>query len=310
MKSGSRHQLSSSGSGFILVSVLLSVTMLLTTATAFAWFARTEMKRAEMNRFILQTRSAAEIACSLIGAKIAADKNGYDSVREPLYSAASVNLELGDFKVSAAIRPLDDKIPISGIFLPDGVTVRKEYEEGWKNVWEYLKREELGTIVLDFMDKDDKQKLGGSERQDNIDRLISDLSELKQLPEADDGLIWGTAKIPGGFDRYFTVYGREKINLNVANPEVIAILDDGIDLAQAKSLAAARIVSPIKSLNDLKKLPGFPEAVVTKLANIFGFESTYFRVNMTVSTEAGRERNYRIILQRSGSSCKIVRWEE
>ena len=49
-------------SGFILVSVLLSTTLLLTSATAFAWFARTEARRVSTRENILKCRNAAEIA--------------------------------------------------------------------------------------------------------------------------------------------------------------------------------------------------------------------------------------------------------
>jgi type II secretory pathway component PulK len=46
MKTGSRK--SASNRGFILISVILSVTLLLTTATAFAWYAKNELKRAPL----------------------------------------------------------------------------------------------------------------------------------------------------------------------------------------------------------------------------------------------------------------------
>ena len=309
-KSGSRRSARSSG-GFILVSVLLSVTLLLTAATAFAWFAKNEMKRAETEKLMLQTRSAAELGCEVIAGLIAKDKNGYDSAAERLYlPGAETQLELGGYKIAASVTPLDDKIPVSGLLLPDGVTVRGEYEEGWERVWDYLGQTELGTLALDFMDADDKQKLGGSERAGNINRPVSDLTELKLLPEITDGLLYGTKEIPGGLSRYLTVYGREKLNINVANPEVIAILDKRLDVSQARRLAAYRLVSPLKSLDDLKKVPGFPAAAVTKLANVIGFESSYFRVEMSVVAPDGRRRNYRIILQRGGASCRIVRWEE
>ena len=310
MKSGSRRAMRNN-CGFILVSVLLSVTLLLTSATAFAWFAKNEMKSAETERLILQTRSAAEIGCSVVARLIADDKDGYDSLTESLYMpGGSTKFELGDYKIAASITPLDDKIPVAGLFLPDGVTLRSEYEEGWERVWDYLGQPELGTLVLDFMDSDEKQKLGGSERAGSINRLVSDLTELKQLPEITDGLLYGTKEIPGGLSRYLTVYGKEKININVANPEVIAILDKRIDVQQARTLAASRLVKPIRSLADLRKVPGFPDAAVTRLSNVIGFESSYFRVNMSVEAPGGQRRNYRVVLQRSGSSCKIARWEE
>ena len=310
MKSGSRRAMRNNR-GFILVSVLLSVTLLLTSATAFAWFAKNEMKRAETERLILQARSAAEIGCSVVARLIAKDKNGYDGLTERLYMpGGTTKFELGDYKITASVAPLDDKIPVAGLFLPDGVTLRSEYEEGWGRVWDYLGRQELGTLVLDFMDSDEKQKLGGSERTGSINRPVSDLTELKRLPEISDGLLYGTKDIPGGLSRYLTVYGKEKININVANPEVIAILDKRIDVQQARTLAASRLVKPIRSLADLRKVPGFPDAAVTRLSNVIGFESSYFRVNMSVEAPGGQRRNYRIILQRSGSSCKIARWEE
>ncbi|MCE5201071.1 MAG: general secretion pathway protein GspK [Synergistaceae bacterium] len=309
MKSGSR--LYATNAGFILISVLLSVTLLLTAATAFAWYARNEMRRVESARFILQARSAADIACSIIAARIGEDKNGYDSYTELQYMPGGIiKIKLGDFDIGVNIRPLDDKIPIPGLFLPDGVTVRTEYESAWKRIWEYLNKPELGTIVLDFMDSDNRQKLGGSEREANIDRLVSDLTEFKLLTEMNNGILWGTDNNSGGLGMYVTVYGKEKININVAPAEVIAVLDERIGLERARNLVAARMLSPMRSLEDLRKVPGFSDAAVTKLANILGFESMFFRLSMRVSDGAKRERNYRIILQRSGSFCRIVRWEE
>ena len=78
-KSGCRR--SRSENGFILVSVILSVTLLLSAATAFAWFARIQVKRVETRIFIVQARSAAEIVCSLAAKKIAADKQEFEQAQ-------------------------------------------------------------------------------------------------------------------------------------------------------------------------------------------------------------------------------------
>lgn len=309
MKKCSR--LSASNKGFILISVMISVALLLTAAMAFAWYARTEIKRTEAQKTILQMRGIAEIACSLAAEKIAADRNNYDSGTEPLYrNGDAVIIKLRDYDIRINIEPLDDKIPVRGLFLPDGVTARSEYEQAWSRIWEYVRQPYLGPVALDFMDADDRQKLGGIERDININRTVSDLTEFKIMPEVDDGILYGTKETPGGLDRYLTVYGNEKININTAAPEVIAMLDRRIDYSHAQSLAAARNIRPIKNLDDLKKIPGFPYPTIAKLANIIGFESTYFRLNIKISENAQRERNFRVILQRDGSSCKIARWEE
>lgn len=301
----------STSKGFILISVLISVTLLLTSATAFSWFARNEIKRAEAISFIARSRSAAEIACLDASKKIAKDKNGYDSRSEPLYAYNGLTKsKIADFDLEVAIEPLDDKIPINGILLPDRVTLRSEYEVAWKRIWEYVGFPWLSAIVLDFIDADSSQKLQGGEREASINRELTDLAELRLINEIDDGVLLGTKDIPGGLSRYLTIYGKEKVNINTASPEVLAIMDERLDIAQARNFVAMRMMYPIKSLDDLKKIPGIPLNVITKLSNVISFESSYFRLKIKVSAGDKKERNFRIILKRENDSCSVVRWEE
>ena len=298
-------------SGFILISVLLSTTMLITAATAFAWFARTEARRAAARENILKCRNAAEIAVGVIGRKIAADNNKYDSLTEPLYAPGQLTkIEIGDYDISVQITPLNDRISVNGLLLPDGVTLRSEYETAWNNIWEELERPELAATVLDFIDKDKNQKLGGAERDGNINRLISDLDELKAIAEVDDAVLYGGKEHPGGLAKYFTVPGGQKININVAAPEMIEKLDDGLSLSHAQNIAAQRLISPLTSMDDLTRGPGFPAALATKLANVIGFESTHFLLEVNVKDRTGNARNYRVIVERSGKKCGIFSWYE
>ena len=289
-------------SGFILVSVMIASATLLTAATAFAWFARTEARAEAARERIYRFRNAAQIAVNIMSRRIAEDRNGYDGPTESLYDPYEhVKLEIGDYTAEVQIRPLNDKIPISGLLLPDGVTPRSEYETAWENVWEALELPRLAWEVVDFIDadtdqrlggaeRDTDQRLGGAERDTNINRMISDLSELRAMPEITDGVLWGTDEIPGGLARYVTVVGGEKINVNVAAPEVLAVLDDALTPSHARSIAAYRLVNPdaltpsharsiaayrlvnpIKDMEGLRNVPGFPASLTTKLANIIGF---------------------------------------
>ena len=296
-------------SGFILVSVMIAAATLLTVATAFAWFARTETRAEASRERIYRFRSVAEIAVNIMGRRIAQDSNGYDGPTEQLYDPYEhVKLEVGDCTAEVQIRPLNDKIPISGLLLPDGVTPRSEYETAWENVWEALELPRLAWEVVDFIDADTDQRLGGAERETNINRMISDLSELRAMPEITDGVLWGTDEIPGGLARYVTVIGGEKINVNVAAPEVLAVLDDALTPSHARSIAAYRLVNPIKDMEGLRNVPGFPASLTTKLANIIGFESTHFLLSVKVSDGAGNVRNYRVVVERGGTGA--YSWEE
>ena len=296
-------------SGFILVSVMIASATLLTAATAFAWFARTEARAEAARERIYRFRNAAQIAVNIMSRRIAEDRNGYDGPTESLYDPYEhVKLEIGDYTAEVQIRPLNDKIPISGLLLPDGVTPRSEYETAWENVWEALEFPRLAWEVVDFIDADTDQRLGGAERETNINRMISDLSELRAMPEITDGVLWGTDEIPGGLARYVTVVGGEKINVNVAAPEVLAVLDDALTPSHARSIAAYRLVNPIKDMEGLRNVPGFPASLTTKLANIIGFESTHFLLSVKVSDGAGNVRNYRVVVERGGSGA--YSWEE
>ena len=296
-------------SGFILVSVMIASATLLTAATAFAWFARTEARAEAARERIYRFRHAAQIAVNIMSRRIAEDRNGYDGPTESLYDPYEhVKLEIGDYTAEVQVRPLNDKIPISGLLLPDGVTPRSEYETAWENVWEALELPRLAWEVVDFIDADTDQRLGGAERETNINRMISDLSELRAMPEITDGVLWGTEEIPGGLAQYVTVIGGEKINVNVAAPEVLAVLDDALTPSHARSIAAYRLVNPIKDMEGLRNVPGFPASLTTKLANIIGFESTHFLLSVKVSDGAGNVRNYRVVVERGGSGA--YSWEE
>ena len=310
MKTGS--PLFNKGRGFILLSVMFTVTLLITSATAFAWFARNEMQRARSEIFMLQARSVAEIACRAAGERIAKDKNGYDSYTEPLYlKVGFLKFIFGDFEAKVRISPMDDKISFAAILLPDGVTVRKEYEYAWERIWENLKHDELNAVVIDFIDNDTHQRIGGRESSYNINRTPAGLSELKLLPEIDDGILYGTKKVPIGFSHYINIYGGDKININTARPEVVAILDSRLGKAAADGLLAARAARPIKSNEELANISGFSKTVVTKLTNIIGFESQYFRVDIDVQNNiSGEERKYKAILKRGGNACKLICWKE
>ena len=195
--------------------------------------------------------------------------------------------------------------------LPDGVTPRKEYEYAWESVWDKLKHPELNAIVLDFIDKDKQQKIGGRESSYNNNRVPVDFSELKLLPEIDDGILLGTKKIPAGLTHYMNINGSDKININTAHADVVAILDSRIGKAAADSLLKARASKPIKNGNELARIPGFSKTVVTKLTNIIGYESQYFKVDIVVRNDiSNEERAYRITLKRGGNACKLVCWEE
>lgn len=295
--------------GFVLLSVIFSVTLLLTTAVAFAWFAKAELTAASSEDLLFRSRCAAYTAFDYAVSKINEDKNGYDSETELLYSPlGGLALDLGDLKVTVKIRPLNDKISTQGVFLPDGNTLRSEYEQPWKNVWDEVGHAELAQIVLDFMDKDNEQRLGSAEQKDFLNRPLFDLSELKLIKEVDDVLLYGSKKKKACLKQFISPLGSDKININCATAEVLSVLSTGLTLESAKSVVTARNTKPFKKTSELKSFPGFPAADFTKISNILSVESTQFEVDIKV-IDGKRERNFKALAER-GKGNLPLRWEE
>lgn len=293
--------------GFILLSVLLTSVVLLTAATAFAWFARTEVRAQAARERIYRFRSVAEIAVSVAAQRIAEDSNGWDGYTEPLYSPDKyLKIEIGEYSAEVQIRPLNDKIPINSILLPDNTTVRTEYAEAWDNIWETLGYPQLAQEVIDFIDAD-TQSPSGAEKETNINRQISDITELRSMPDMTEAILWGTEE-SYGLAHYVTALTSDTININVTSPEVIAMLDSSLTISHGNNVAAYRDVNPLLTIEDLNSVPGFPPELPAKLSSIISFESTHFLLAVKITDSAENTRNYRVVVERGGDG--VVRWEE
>lgn len=311
MRPGFRTRKKSKKSGFILVTVLFISTLLLSAAATFAWFARQEMRRASHEEFALVSRSLASVACRIVGSWIANDSNNYDSEVELLYmSDYPFLLFFGDWEVTAKITPQDRLIPINGLFLPDGVTMRTEFEYAWQEFWGLMGNDQLSWLILDFLDSDTEARPGSVEEEFFVNRKIGHLSELLRIERVEKDMIYAQPESDAmTFDRFFTVYGDEKVNVNLAPKEILAALDTEIGPDVAEAIIDFRSENKIESEKDLVRIPGFPMAAHTRLANVLAYKSDHFLLDMKVAN-GSRERNFSIMLRRSGQTCQILSWGE
>lgn len=301
-------------SGFILITVLLISTLFLSIAAAFALFARQEMRRVAEEEFALISRSLASVACRTAAQWIGADSNEYDSELELLYSPEfPVPLQFGDWDVLISIRPLDRLLPINDLFLPDGVTVKKEFEYPWSRIMERVEIGELSSLLLDFLDRDKRARPGSREDLHFPNRALGDLSEFLRLSEVTPEILYTAPTEEGeaseALDRFLTLYGEKTININVAPREILAILDAELKDGEVDSILTYRMENPLQNAKDLVKIPGFPSAVGTRLTHIIGYQSNYFEVNLEVA-HSNRTRSFSIILKRAGSDCQMIAWKE
>ena len=289
--------------GFVLVSVLMLGVLLVSCATAFSWFVRQQAKTVSRERINIASRSMAHVLVNAIIPVLAEMSShvGYDSPTQRWYQPFVLPIEdMGIWIVK--ITPLDDKIPIRSLFLPDENTLRRELSDAWQKMWEELGHRELEQVVLDFMDKNNKPRVGGVERDEFLNRPPYDMSELLMLSQDID------AELLSEIEDYCTVYSDGRINLNVAPVHVMELLP-GLDTGQiAQSIASARTEKPLETLRDVQNLPGASTRISTQLTNIAAFKSRYFQVNIECLSDNESGTSYNIVFDRE--TKQIMKWEE
>ena len=296
--------------GFVLVSVLMLGVLLISCATAFTWFVRMQVRTIGRERINISSRSMAHVLTNSVMSMLyeISQHFNYDSPLQRWYKPFVLPLgdELGIWVVQ--ITPLDDKIPLRSLFLPDGNTLRREFNDVWESMWDKLHHREYEMLVLDFLDRNDRIRVGSKEEKYFINRGPYDMSELLMLSrDIPSELIYGSGNNMGLSD-YCTIYSDGRINLNVAPVHVMELLP-GLDTGLASRVAQVRTEEPLQTLHDVQKIPGASARTATLLTNIVTFQSRYFMMNIHCLDNGGEGgTSFNIIFDRT--TRQIVRWEE
>lgn len=296
--------------GFVLVSVLMLGVLLISCATAFTWFVRMQVRSVGRERIGLEYRSMAQVFANAV-VNILSEISGRmdsDNPTQRWYQPFIIPVEdLGIWVVK--ITPLDDKIPLGNLFLPDGNTLRREISEPWENMWEKLGMTEFSDRILDFLDRNTRPRVGGIERDSYINRSPFDISEMLIMSEdITPEILYGEGNHMGIAD-YCTIYSDGKINVNYAPEHVLELLP-GLDTGLAGRIVQIREEKALESLRDIQEIPGASPRTSIQLTNIIAFKSRYFNLSIQNYNASGSQGgvSFNIIFDRT--SKRIVRWEE
>lgn len=308
--SRSRKNKNNKRRAFVLVSVLMLGMLLISCATAFAWFVRTQVRSVGRERDALTARSMATVIVDAVMGILSdfASKADYDSPTQRWYQPFALPFEdLGVWAMK--ITPLDDKIPIRNLFLPDGNTMRHEFEEPFRNMLDKVGHRELELLILDFLDRNTRARVGSVERENFINRGPFDISELLILSQdLRPEVLYGDGSNLGIAD-YCTVFSEGKININVAPVHVLELLPGLDERGLAERISQTREETPITGFKDIQSLPGASPRTATLLTNIAGFKSRYFEVSIEKLEDDGAGgTSFYIIFDRN--TKQIVKWEE
>ena len=297
--------------GFILVSVLLLCVMLVASATAYAWFARVQVKTIYQEKLALQARGIAFLLTKEVirGLKALDALNASKSDSPTQQWFQPMLIPLNDYGIAnVVLKPLDDKIPLQHLFLPDGTTLRNELKDIWDKMWETMGvRSTLPARVLDFIDKDTVPRLGGRDGPDNLNRNLYDISELLAMEEITAEILYGNPPTLGIAD-FCTMWSDAKININVADPNVLVLIRN-LNKNIVDEIVKFRNEKEITSFEDLRQIPSFSQGTIPVLMNLIGFTSAYYSLRIELMDESWNSTRYfDIVFMKSDG--KILKWEE
>ena len=283
--------------------------LLISCATTFTWFVRRQVRSVsgENNRLTLRTMAYVIVSSIISLTGELSSHTNCDSPVQRWYQPFVFSVpDMGIWMIQ--VTPLDDKIPLRNLFLPDGNTMRRELTEVWREMWTRLRHRELEMITLDFLDKNSRPRVASQERDNFINRPPYDISELLILSPDMNAMILYGADGEMGLDDYCTIYSEGRINLNVAPVHVMELLP-GLDTGLAARVAQTRNEEPLQTLQDIQKMPGASARTSTLLTNIASFQSRYFMMNVHRLDSGGEGgTSFNIIYDRT--TRKIVKWEE
>jgi type II secretory pathway component PulK len=180
----------------------------------------------------------------------------------------------------------------------------------WQRLWEEIKRPDLSEGLLDFLDRDTTPRAGGREDPSFLNRAPSVLEELRLFPGIDETVYRGNnEKTLRGLKDLLTVDSDGRININVADPGVLGLLDPALTPDVIREIVEKRNREALAGWNDLLALPAFPAGLEPRLSGLLSFASSHFLAQIEVR-KGNLVRRFEALLLKKEKRCSVIAWKE
>lgn len=282
--------------GFAAVAAIFTAAIVASVATYLVWQASLSVRQSENIAAARQGFTLARGLAASAAAVLARDDPTFDHPAEP-WGRGLAPVELDDTRVTGAIADAQARFNVNllagGNEAAVGAFRRLLAANGMPA--------SLADAVVDWLDADDVPTepagaedvyyLGRETPHRAANRPIADIGELRLVKEMTDARFARLAPLitalpPGA-----------KLNINTANPDLIAALLPGVSPGDAKALAASRAREPFRSKTEFaKRLPAASIAAANELLDV---RSDHFEVRGVV--RSGRiASGYRALVGRQG----------
>jgi len=324
--------------GFVLVAVLLMIAALVAIIVEFNYESRLKLHLSDNFRYSSKALNYAEAGLAIAMATLKQnDDILYDERFIPLFSG-EVQIPVENGYCTIFINRESGKINVNTLKTSDGKIVRHRAEQMLKLIdllnYQYHEQSPISysliPAIIDWVDYDDevtflpfiKRENEGVEN-DYYEDLIAPyscknapfdtLNELLLVKVMTTEIFYGRAgdktqniKPVDGIQRFLTIYGDGKININEASPMVIQSLSDKMSFGLTQNIVEQRNIRRYGSIGQLQNVPGMTPQVYESIRELITVKPKERYYNVTVTGVAGQfARKVQIVLRKDSSTARI-----
>jgi general secretion pathway protein K len=254
--------------------------------------------------------------------------------------SGTVQVPLGKGYCTVSVAGERSKISVNGLVTRDGKPVRQQVDQMLRLIdvlnsqYQESKPISYGIVpaIIDWIDADDEvtvlpnvqgENTGAeSEYYRNLDKpyhcknkpmeVLSELMLVKGMTrEILHGAVGGEqGGSMMGMERFLTVYGDGRVNINEASVPVLQSLSEQIDQPLAESIVQHR---PYRTMAELGKVPGMTPQVLQAVRGLVSMQSGDEYYTVVVRGVVGNcVRTLRLAVRRNGVQGRVtplIRWE-
>jgi len=312
--------------GFALILTILIISLIVTLTLQFNASMRSDLYAASNLRDSIKLGYIAKSGFNWALAILSVDalESDFDSIHDPWMYAKALSsystsiFEEGRFEVE--IMDHSGKIQINQLVDKDGKYNNKQKDllTRFLNSKQFgLEPQDVANIVdaiKDWMDGDNDTDFGAENAYyQTLEKPYScknapldSLEELLLIRGITKELFYGTEDKPG-IRHYLSIHGDGKININTADPLVLASLSDQMDEDMVQNMVTYRMdeENNLKDLQWYKQVPEMSHVTIDPL--LVTTVSTYFEIRSEGFKDAMR-KGVRGMVERREGSFRILSW--
>ncbi len=303
-------------SGFALVITLIISALLVALVTEFIQEVYVEASLGKSYADAQQASLMADTGVSggikLVQTVLAGQE--YSCLQDRWASPIEMEDDRGSLRVD--ISEENAKLNLNSLVFPNG-TLNEPYYDMAMRLCKNLKLPaELLDTLADWMDTNDEPRPGGAESSFYLSQPGAYQAKNAALDTFDE------LRLIKGFDEktiialnpFVTVYGDatsaqfSTININTAPPEILAVLDAGMDSTKVARILEYRKTTPLKSPAGVTGISGL-ETIGMRLQGKIGVKGTIFRIHSRARVNE-TTRIIEALVKIDGNQSSVLYWRE